>query len=147
MLSIEEALDAILSPVAPLEAERAGLAEAAGRVAAADAAAAVDLPPFDRSAMDGYAVRAADTSPGVALRLAGGVAAGEVASEELAPGTVAAISTGAALPPGADAILQSELAAVGDGTVAPQRAIEPGRHVRYRGEDVHEGDEIGRAHV
>ena len=145
MLSIEEALDAILSPVAPLEAERAGLAEAAGRVVASDAAAAVDLPPFDRSAMDGYAVRSADTSPGIALRLAGGVAAGEVASEELAPGTAAAISTGAALPPGADAILQSELAVVGDGTVTPERALEPGRHVRFRGEDVHAGDVLARA--
>jgi molybdopterin molybdotransferase len=145
MLSIEEALDAILSPVAPLEAERAELAEAAGRVAAADAAAVVDLPPFDRSAMDGYAVRAADTAPGVALRLAGGVAAGEVASEELAPGTAASISTGAALPPGADAVLQSELARVGDGTVTPARALEPGSHVRYRGEDVHAGDVLVRA--
>src|SRR6185436_14126956 len=66
-------------------------------------------------------------------------------SEELAPGTAAAISTGAALPAGADAILQSELAEVGDGTVAPQRAIEPGRHVRYRGEDVHAGDVLARA--
>jgi molybdopterin molybdotransferase len=145
MLSIEEALAAILEPVAPLEAERAPLAEAAGRVAASDAAAVVDLPPFDRSAMDGYAVRSADTAPGVALRLAGGVAAGEVASSALEPGTVAAISTGAALPPGADAILQSELASVGDGTVTPQRAIEPGRHVRYRGEDVHAGDVLARA--
>jgi molybdopterin molybdotransferase len=145
MLSIEEALDAILSPVAPLPAERAGLADASGRVAAADAAAAVDLPPFDRSAMDGYAVRSADTAPGVALRLAGGVAAGEVASEALAPGTAAPISTGAALPPGADAVLQSELAEAGDGTVAPERAIAPGRHVRYRGEDVHAGDVLVRA--
>ena len=63
-------------------------------------AAAVDLPPFDRSAMDGYAVRSADTAPGVALRLAGGVAAGEVSADELAAGTAAAISTGAALPAG-----------------------------------------------
>jgi molybdopterin molybdotransferase len=145
MLSIEEALAAILEPVAPLEAERAPLGEAAGRVAASDAAAVVDLPPFDRSAMDGYALRSADTAPGVALRLAGGVAAGEVASSELEPGTVVAISTGAALPPGADAILQSELASVGDGTVTPQRAIEPGRHVRFRGEDVHAGDVLARA--
>src|SRR5215210_8679098 len=120
MLSIDEALAAILEPVAPLGAERAPLAEAAGRVAAEDAAAAVDLPPFDRSAMDGYAVRSADTAPGVALRLAGGVAAGEVSAEELAAGTAATISTGAALPPGADAILQSELAAAANGTVTPE---------------------------
>jgi molybdopterin molybdotransferase len=107
--------------------------------------AAVDLPPFDRSAMDGYAVRSADTAPGVALRLAGGVAAGEVAEQELAPGTAAPVSTGAALPPAADAVLQSELAVAGDGTVTPERAIEPGRHVRYRGEDVHAGDVLARA--
>ena len=137
MLTINEALAAILDPIAPLGAAREPLAAAAGRVAAEDVPAAVDLPPFDRSAMDGYAVRAADTSQGVALRLAGGVAAGEVSAEELAPGTAAAISTGAALPPGADAILQSELATVADGTVTPERALEPGAHVRYRGEDVH----------
>ena len=145
MRTIEEALEAILAPVAPLEAAREPLAAAAGRVAAEDVPAAVDLPPFDRSAMDGYAVRAADTAPGVALRLAGGVAAGEVAEQELAPGTAAPISTGAALPPGADAVLQSELAEVGDATVTPERAVEPGRHVRYRGEDVHAGDVLARA--
>ena len=145
MHSIDEALAAILGPIAPLDTERASLQDAAGRVAAEDAAAAVDLPPFDRSAMDGYAVRSADTAPGVALRLAGGVAAGEVSAEELAEGTAAAISTGAALPPGSDAILQSELASLGDGTVTPERAIEPGRHVRFRGEDVRAGDVLARA--
>ncbi len=145
MHSIDEALEAILPPIAPLEAAREPLAAAAGRVAAEDVAAAVDLPPFDRSAMDGYAVRSADTAPGVALRLAGGVAAGEVAEQELAAGTAAAVSTGAALPPGADAILQSELADAGEGAVTPQRAVEPGRHVRYRGEDVRAGDVLARA--
>src|SRR4051794_32934740 len=145
MLSIDEALTAILEPIAPLGAEREPLAAAAGRVAAEDAAAAVDLPPFDRSAMDGYAVRSADTAPGVALKLAGDVAAGEVSAEALAAGTAAPISTGAALPPGANAVLQSELAAAADGTVTPERAIEPGRHVRYRGEDVHAGAVLARA--
>ena len=145
MHTIDEALALVLDGIQPLEAAPAPLAEAAERVAATDAAAAVDLPPFDRSAMDGYAVRAADTAPGVALRLAGGVAAGEVAAGELAPGTVTAISTGAALPPGADAILQSELAAADDGHVKPERAIEPGRHVRFRGEDVRAGDVLARA--
>ena len=145
MNTIDEALAAILPPIAPLEAVREPLSAAAGRVAAEDVAAAVDLPPFDRSAMDGYAVRAADTAPGVALRLAGGVAAGEVSEQELEPGTAAAISTGAALPPGADAVLQSELAEAVDGAVTPERAIEPGRHVRFRGEDVHAGDVLARA--
>jgi molybdopterin molybdotransferase len=145
MKPVAAALELVLDGIEPLPAERAGLAEAAGRIAAEDAAAAVDLPPFDRSAMDGYAVRAADTAPGVPLRLAGGVAAGEVASEELAPGTATAVSTGAALPPGADAILQSELARVQDGHVEPAQAVAPGRHVRVRGEDVRAGDVLVRA--
>jgi molybdopterin molybdotransferase len=145
MRTIDEALELILGGIEPLAAAREGLAAAAGRVAAEDVPAAVDLPPFDRSAMDGYAVRSADTAPGVALRLAGGVAAGEVAAEALAPGTATAISTGAALPDGADAILQSELASTENGQVTPERAIEPGRHVRFRGEDVRAGDVLARA--
>jgi molybdopterin molybdotransferase len=145
MISVDEALELVLRELAPLGPERIKLAEAAGRVAAAPAASAVDLPPFDRSAMDGYAVRAADTAPGVPLRLTGGVAAGEVASATLEPGTAARVSTGAAIPPGADAILQSELAVERDGTVAPERALEPGMHVRFRGEDVHAGDELAPA--
>ena len=145
MKSIDEALALVLDGIAPLESVRVPLAEAAGRVAAEDAAAAVDLPPFDRSAMDGYAVRSSDIAQGVPLRLEGGVAAGEVASAELAPGAAAPISTGAALPPGADAILQSELAEAGDGRVVPAQAVEPGRHVRCRGEDVRAGDVLARA--
>jgi molybdopterin molybdotransferase len=139
MITIDEALELVLDGLAPLGAERVPLADAAGRVAAEPAASAVDLPPFDRSAMDGYAVRAADTAPGVALRLAGGVAAGEVAAQELEPGTAMRVSTGAAIPPAADAVLQSELAEESDGHVTPARAIEPGRHVRVRGEDLRAG--------
>jgi molybdopterin molybdotransferase len=139
MISIDEALELVLDGLAPLSPERVPLAEAAGRVAAQPALSAVDLPPFDRSAMDGYAVRAADTAPGVELRLAGGVAAGEVAAAALEPGTAARVSTGAAIPPGADAILQSELAHERDGHVASERALAPGTHVRRRGEDLHAG--------
>ena len=145
MISIDEALVLVLDGLAPLGPERVPLAEAAGRVAAEPARSAVDLPPFDRSAMDGYAVRAADTAPGVPLRLAAGVAAGEVASATLEPGMAAPVSTGAAIPPGADTILQSELAVERDGTVAPERALEPGTHVRIRGEDLHSGDELAPA--
>jgi molybdopterin molybdotransferase len=145
MISIERALELVLDGLAPLIPERVPLAEATGRVAAEPAASAVDLPPFDRSAMDGYAVRAADTAPGVRLRLAGGVAAGEVAATALEPGTAARISTGAAIPPGADTVLQSELAEERDGAVAPARALEPGTHVRYRGEDLHAGDVLAAA--
>jgi molybdopterin molybdotransferase len=145
MISIDEALVLVLDGLAPLGPEQVPLTEAAGRVAAEPALSAVDLPPFDRSAMDGYAVRAADTAPGAPLRLAGAVAAGEVASRALEPGTAARVSTGAALPPGADAILQSELAVEQDGHVTPERALPPGMHVRFRGEDVHAGDELAPA--
>jgi molybdopterin molybdotransferase len=139
MISIERALELVLDGLEPLGAETIPLADAAGRVAAAPAASAVDLPPFDRSAMDGYAVRAADTAPGAPLRLVGGVAAGEVAAAALEPGTAARISTGAAIPPGADTVLQSELAEERDGSVAPERGLAPGTHVRYRGEDLPAG--------
>jgi molybdopterin molybdotransferase len=139
MITVDEALELVLDGLLPLGPERVALPEAAGRVVAEPGLAAVDLPPFDRSAMDGYAVRAADTSPGVSLRLAGGVAAGEVAVAELEPGTAARVSTGAAIPPGADAILQSELAEERDGSVAPTRALTPGTHVRRRGEDLTAG--------
>ena len=76
MKDLPEATELVLAAAAPLEAERVPLGEAAGRVAAEPGLSAVDLPPFDRSAMDGYAVRAADTA-GAELRLAGEIAAGE----------------------------------------------------------------------
>jgi molybdopterin molybdotransferase len=139
MISIGRALELVLDGLEPLGAERVPLADAAGRFAAEPAVSAVDLPPFDRSAMDGYAVRAADTAPGVPLRLAGGVAAGEVAAATLEPGTATRISTGAAIPTGADAVLQSELAEESDGTVAPTRALAPGTYIRIRGEDLTQG--------
>jgi molybdopterin molybdotransferase len=113
-------------------------------VAAEDARSAVDLPPFDRSAMDGYAVRAADTA-GEPLRLTGEVAAGEAATAALEPGTAMGITTGAAIPPGADAVLQSELAEVADGAVRPTEPVPAGRHIRVRGEDVRAGDLIAAA--
>jgi molybdopterin molybdotransferase len=145
MKDVEEALALVLEGLQPLDAEQVPLAAAAGRVAAAPARSAVDLPPFDRSAMDGYAVRSADTAPGVALRLVAGVAAGEVATAELEPGTAAPISTGAALPPGADAILQSELAEADGSTVTPATAVVPRAHVRERGEDLRAGDVLAAA--
>ena len=81
MKDLPEATELVLAAAAPLEAERVPLGEAAGRVAAEPGLSAVDLPPFDRSAMDGYAVRSADTAPDVPLRLVGGVAAGAAADK------------------------------------------------------------------
>jgi molybdopterin molybdotransferase len=144
VLDVEEALALVLDAARPLGAERAGLEQAAGRVLAEDARSPLDLPPFDRSAMDGFAVRAADTADRRPLRLAGAVQAGEIGAQ-LEPATAVQINTGAAIPPGADAVLQVELAQVDDGHVTPEQALEPGRHIRFRGEDVHEGDVLARA--
>ncbi|MBD0270697.1 MAG: molybdopterin molybdenumtransferase MoeA, partial [Acetobacteraceae bacterium] len=97
MISVEEARERILRALAPTPAETVPLAAAGGRVLARPVLARLTQPPADVSAMDGYAVRAADTAAGgAALRLAGGVAAGEVAETVLEPGTAARISTGAA---------------------------------------------------
>jgi molybdopterin molybdotransferase len=142
--NLPEATALVLAAAAPLEAERVPLADAAERVAAEEGRSAVDLPPFDRSAMDGYAVRAADTPRGP-LRLAGELAAGAVATATLEPGTALGITTGAPIPPGADAVLQSELAELADGTVRATEPVPAGRHIRVRGEDVHAGDLIAPA--
>ncbi len=144
MIDLPEAVRLVLAAAAPLETERVPLRDAAGRVAAEEGRSAVDLPPFDRSAMDGYAVRSVDTGAG-ALRLVGEVAAGETATATLEPGTVVGINTGAAIPPGADTVLQSELAEVAGGSVRATEAIPAGRHIRVRGEDVRAGDLIAPA--
>ncbi len=145
MLDLTAARDLVLDECAPLPPERIGLTEAAGRVLAEDARSAVDLPPFDRSAMDGFAVRAADTAPGARLRLAGEIAAGDVPGAPLAPGTAAAVTTGAALPDGADAVLQVELTRRDGDDVECASEVAPARHVRFRGEDVRRGDVLARA--
>ncbi len=146
LLEIEEAWEHVAAACPePLPAETVGLGSALGRITAADARSAVDLPPFDRSAMDGYAVRAADTAPPRALELAGELAAGDVAADALAAGTALGITTGAALPPGADAILRVEDAHVSAGARHPGRSRRAGLHVRYRGEDVARGDVLAPA--
>ncbi|HEX6024839.1 MAG TPA: gephyrin-like molybdotransferase Glp [Solirubrobacter sp.] len=143
MKDLAEALALVLEGVEPLEPETVPLPEARGRVLAAEARAAIDLPPFDRTAMDGFAVRAADVAPGAELRVVGDLAAGGT-TVAVAPGTAARISTGAAIPEGADAILKIEDAEVHDGRVVATASVAPGLHIRRRGEDVHAGDVLAR---
>ncbi|CAA9521988.1 MAG: Molybdopterin molybdenumtransferase [uncultured Solirubrobacteraceae bacterium] len=143
MIEIEEAWALIAGAARPLPSEIRPLRDAIGRIGAEPVRSPLDLPGFDRSAMDGYAVRAADTAPGSPpLRLVGAVAAGEDASVSVGPGEAAGITTGAALPPGADAVLRSELAALDDEGhhVTPAEPLSEGRFVRFRGEDVRAGD-------
>lgn len=113
MISVEEALAEILSHVRPLNPERVAILDALGRVLAEEIVSDIDIPPFDNSAMDGYAVRAADVagaSPESPVRLAvtGSVAAGYVSSGRVEPGTAIRIMTGAPLPDGADAVVPFE---------------------------------------
>ncbi len=143
MKDLAEALALVLEGVEPRETETGPLPAALGRVIAADAHAAIDLPPFDRTAMDGFAVRAADVAPGAQLRVVGDLAAGG-ATIAVAPGTAARISTGAAIPEGADAILRIEDAEVRNGSVVAATGVSPGLHVRRRGEDLHAGDVLAR---
>jgi molybdopterin molybdotransferase len=138
LLEVEEAWEVVAAACRdPLGAETVALVEALGRVVASDAVSAVDLPPFDRSAMDGYAVRAADT--GSVLTIVGEIAAGEVAQTPLSAGQAMGITTGAALPPGADAVLRVEDAVVTGDRLRAAAPLQPGTAVRYRGEDVARG--------
>jgi molybdopterin molybdotransferase len=138
LLSIDEARAQVLAHVRALEAERVPLAEAAGRVLVADAHAVVDLPPFASSAMDGYAVRAADL-PG-RLPIVDRVAAGRPAGRSLAAGEAMEISTGGVVPDGADAVIPVEYVVVHDNMVAAESAVASGENVRGRGGDVRTGE-------
>ena len=140
LLTIEEAQRLILERVRPLPAERVPLAEAGGRVLAEDAAAIVDLPPFPSSAMDGYAVRSADT-PGT-LPVAARIAAGRPAPRELQAGEAMAIATGGVVPEGADAVIPFEYVVERDNAVEISEPVAPAANVRPRGGDLRAGDTV-----
>jgi molybdopterin molybdotransferase len=135
LLTLDEALSRVLSNARPLPGELVPLLRANGRVLARDAVAATDLPPFPSSAMDGFAVRAADT-PG-ALPIAFHVSAGDPGPGRLPPGTAAGIATGGAVPEGADAVVPIENARTEADLVELGGALS-GDHVRPRGGDVRE---------
>ncbi|KAB2857198.1 MAG: molybdopterin molybdenumtransferase MoeA, partial [Bauldia sp.] len=118
LLPVDEAVARILAGVVPLPAERVGLGEAYGRTLAEPLAAKRDQPPFDASAMDGYALRAVDGGAGARLKVIGTSAAGHGFAGEVSAGEAVRIFTGAPLPKGADAVLIQEDAEAGsDGTV------------------------------
>lgn len=138
LCSREEAWALIAARATALPVEQSPLAEAVGRIVAAEVSSPLDVPGFDRSAMDGYALRSADV-PG-RLRVIGEVAAGTAATEPLEPGTARRIFTGGALPPDADAVERQEVVADGgDGTVELDHAVPVATNVRFRGEDVPAG--------
>ena len=131
LLSITEALELVLERVMPLEAEDVPLDEAAGRVLAASASAAVDLPSFPASAMDGFALRAADAP--ATLPVVARIAAGRPAAEALEAGQAMAIATGGVVPDGADSVVPIEDVEERDGVVVVPGAVETGANVQAAG--------------
>jgi molybdopterin molybdotransferase len=138
LLSLEEAQARVLAAVRPLPAELVPIVDAAGRVVAEDVRARVDLPPFASSAMDGFAVRAADL-PGT-LPIAGESAAGSPFDGRLEVGAAAAISTGAVVPEGADCVIPVERVVIHDNSVEISIEAQSGTNVRPRGGDTAMGD-------
>ena len=143
MLSVAQARQLVLAASAPLAVEQVPVESALGRVLAEQIAAAHDVPVFRSSAMDGYAVRSGQA--GRRLRIVGESRAGAPAQATVADGLAVRISTGAALPEGADAVLQQELTEAHDGEVTLLDDVEPGRNVRAPGEDLRAGDVVLRA--
>jgi molybdopterin molybdotransferase len=147
MIPVAEALSRILGSIpAPVSAEAVALDQAAGRTLAADVAALRTQPPFAASAMDGYAVRAADAA-GVpaSLDVIGASAAGHGFPGPVGPGEAVRIFTGAPLPEGADAVVIQEDTEALDGRVRVLEAARQGRHIRPAGLDFREGEVLLQA--
>lgn len=144
MLGVAEASARILAGIEPLGAERVALLDAAGRVLATPVASPLTLPAWDNSAMDGYAVRAADIEPAredapVSLRVLESVQAGEFPSRQVEAGTAIRIMTGAPVPEGADSVVRVEDTNGATDVVVVTSARDARRNIRPRGEDIETG--------
>jgi len=144
MIRWQDALEIILGAIGPLDAARIPIDKAFGLVAAEDVLAAENLPPFDNSAMDGFAVShsdcegASESSP-VSLRVVGDLPAGSVASQDLPKGAAMRIMTGAMMPQGSDCVVPVEDTRSSGSAVEILKAPKPNGNVRAKGEDVKEG--------
>jgi molybdopterin molybdotransferase len=145
LLTLQAAQALVLAWARPLGTEPVPLAEASGRILAEAASAAVDLPPFPSSAMDGFAVRSADT-PG-RLPVVGRIAAGSPATRALGVGEAMGIATGGVVPDGADAVIQHERVVEHDNTVEIPESVAKAANVRPVGRDVARGGEVVPAGV
>jgi molybdopterin molybdotransferase len=140
MISVSEAQDRILASLSPTAAEVVSLADAWNRVLAAPVAARLTQPPADVSAMDGYAVRAADTDPPRPLNIVGEAPAGHPVAFPVGDGLAVRLFTGSVMPMGADTVLLQEDATASAGYVRPVQAQKPGQHIRRKGQDFAAGD-------
>src|SRR6186997_1898796 len=140
-MPVTEALAAILAGAEPLPEEMTALDAAFHRVLARDVAALRTQPPLAMSAMDGYAVRAADAADLTArLKVIGEVAAGRPFGRTIGAGEAARIFTGGVIPDGADAVIIQEDTSAEDGGITITEAARPGRHIRPAGIDFCQGD-------
>jgi molybdopterin molybdotransferase len=139
VISVEEALAACLGLTRILPPERVALADCAGRVLAEPVFATRDQPPFAASAMDGYAVRAADATPGARLTVVGEAPAGRAWDGEIGPGQALRIFTGAPLPKGADRVVIQEDVTRDGNTIMLGATLDAGPHVRPAGADFRAG--------
>jgi molybdopterin molybdotransferase len=148
VIALDEARRQVLAACSPLPPRPVPLAEAAGCVTAAPVVAGEDVPPFANTAMDGYAVRAADTAGApVRLEVVATLAAGTAPAQPVGPGQAIRIMTGAPMPPGADAVVMVERthAEDGGGAVVVEVPAGPGDHVRAAGEDLRAGQVVFEA--
>ena len=148
MLDLETAVARLLAALPPAKTERIPLIDSAGRILAEKIISPLDLPVFDNSAMDGYAVRAADVTGAnaslpVALKLAAKIPAGEMFAGELCAGECARLFTGAPMPRGADAVVMQEDTSVEGERILILDSVATGENIRCRGEDVRQGATLG----
>jgi len=142
MLSVEEARGRILAGLAPVSAEMVALSDACNRVLAAPVIARLTQPPADVSAMDGYALRAADAAAGARLRVVGAAPAGRPFDGTLKWGEAVRLFTGSVIPAGADTVLLQENAEPDAETVVVREQPAPGQHIRRQGQDFSVGDTL-----
>ena len=143
MITVDQAISIVLQRIEPLGSEAIPLEHAHGRVLAEDVRADIDLPPFDRARMDGYAVRAADvvTVP-VKLRVIGEIAAGAQFDRNLNAGEAIKIFTGAPVPPGADAVQKVEVTRANGTSVEVLESVAPGQFITPRASEIAAGEVI-----
>ena len=141
-ISFEEARRQILDATSPLGPERVQLLDAAGRALAEDFHAPWDLPRYDNSAMDGFAVRAADAAAEAELVITGYIPAGGNDLQPVTPGCAVKIMTGAPIPPGCDVVVPVEETAEKDGKVRLLKVLRVREHIRCRGEDIAAGSKV-----
>ena len=143
MITVETASKIVARETQVLKPERVPIEDAVGRALAEDIIADTDMPPFDRSQMDGYAVKAADTEYApVALKLVGESAAGRGWHNTLQAGEAIRIMTGAPLPSGADAVQKIELTSEDGNAVTIREPTSPGRYIVHQGKEIKKGKAV-----